>query len=307
MKPTVYDLYLNPDVTTGTATFTGRNTISLNITESTKTITLHSNLLEITKVQVFDGETEIKSVFALEKTREFLIIDSELELAVSEDRYKVRIEFSGSMNKIIGLYSSSYLKPDGSTKTIATSKFEPTFARQSFPCFDEPDMKAIYKVTLVTPTTGDYHALSNMPQRESKDIGNGFKEVTFVDSVAMSTYLSAFIVSDFDFLEADVEAHGIGEDFKMRVFATPEQKNKMHFALDTGVKITEYYIDYFKVEYPLPKLDMAAIPDFVSGAMETWGLVTFRETSLLYDDEISSTANRQRVATVVAHEVAHMW
>lgn len=307
MKPTVYDLYLNPDVTSGM--FSGHNVISLNITESTKTITLHSHLLNITKVQVFNGEIEIKSVFALEKTKEFLIVDAEQELAVSEDRYKLRIEFSGKMDdKIIGLYSSSYLKPDGSTKTIATSKFEPTYARQAFPCFDEPDMKAIYKVTLVTPTTGDYHALSNMPQSGSpKDIGNGLQEVTFEDSVAMSTYLSAFIVSDFDFLEADVKAHGMGEDFKMRVYATPEQKSKMNFALDTGVKITEYYIDYFKVEYPLPKLDMAAIPDFVSGAMETWGLVTFRETSLLYDDTISSTANRQRVATVVAHEVAHMW
>lgn len=306
MKPTVYDLYLNPDVTTGQ--FSGYNAISLNIVESTRTITLHSHLLDITKVQVFDGDTEIKSEFSLEKTREFLIVNAERELSVSENRYKLRIEFSGKMDdKIIGLYSSSYLKPDGSKKTIATSKFEPTFARQSFPCFDEPDMKAIYKVTLVAPTTGDYHALSNMPQSGEKDMGNGLKEVTFEDSVAMSTYLSAFIVSDFAFMEADVKAHGIGEDFKMRVYATPEQRDKMSFALETGVNITEYYINYFKVEYPLPKLDMAAIPDFVSGAMETWGLVTFRETSLLYDDKISSTANRQRVATVIAHEVAHMW
>ncbi|KAL5292090.1 ENPEP.2 family protein [Megaselia abdita] len=306
VKPTVYDLYIDPDVTTGK--FSGYNVISLNIIESTKTITLHSHLLTITKVKVLDGETEIPSTFELEKVREFLIVDANAELAVSENRYKLRVEFNGKMDdKIIGLYSSSYLKPDGSKKTIATSKFEPTFARQSFPCFDEPDMKAIYKVTLVTPIDGGYHALSNMPQSGVKDIGDGLKEVTFVDSVAMSTYLSAFIVSDFDYLEGDVRANGVGEDFKMRVYATPEQKNKMPFALETGVKITEYYINYFQVEYPLPKLDMAAIPDFVSGAMETWGLVTFRETSLLYDDKISSTANRQRVATVIAHEVAHMW
>lgn len=303
----MYDLYLNPNVYTGK--FSGYNLISLNILENTKTITLHSHLLTISKVQVFDGETEIKSSFELEQLREFLIVKTEQELVVSDGRYKLRIEFNGQMdNKIIGLYSSSYLKPDGTSKTIATSKFEPTYARQSFPCFDEPDMKAIYKVTLVTPTKDDYHALSNMPEKlPHKDIGNGLKEVTFEDSVAMSTYLSAFIVSDFAFVESNVNAKGVGDDFKMRVFATPEQKEKMHFALDTGVKITEYYIDYFQVEYPLPKLDMAAIPDFVSGAMETWGLVTFRETSLLYDETFSSTANRQRVATVIAHEVAHMW
>lgn len=307
MKPTVYDLYLNPDVTTGK--FSGYNLISLNIIESTEYIILHSHLLDIATVKVFDEDTEIPSAFTLDKEREFLIVGvGEQKLVVSENRYKLRIEFNGKMDdKIIGLYSSSYLKPDGTKKTIATSKFEPTFARQSFPCFDEPDMKAIYKVTLVTPTTGDYHALSNMPEKGQHEIGNGLKEVYFEDSVAMSTYLSAFIVSDFDYLEQVVKANGVGDDFKMRVYATPEQKDKMPFALETGVKITEFYIDYFQVEYPLPKLDMAAIPDFVSGAMETWGLVTFRETSLLYDDKISSTANRQRVASVIAHEVAHMW
>uniref|UniRef100_T1GQI9 Aminopeptidase n=1 Tax=Megaselia scalaris TaxID=36166 RepID=T1GQI9_MEGSC len=284
------------------------NTIDLNIKDSTKNIILHSHLLKITKVQVLDGAKEIKSTFSLDTIKEFLIVDVDETLAAENDRYKIRIEFNGDMDdKIIGLYSSSYLKPDGTRKTIATSKFEPTFARQAFPCFDEPAMKAKYRVTLVTPTEDGYHALSNMPEKSSNDIGNNLKEVLFEDSVPMSTYLSCFIVSDFDYIEETVKANNVGNDFQMRVFATPEQKNKMDFALESGVKITEYYIDYFKVEYPLPKLDMAAIPDFVSGAMETWGLVTFRETSLLYDSKISSTANRQRVASVIAHEVAHMW
>lgn len=124
----------------------------------------------------------------------------------------------------------------------------------------------------------------------------------------MSTYLACFIVSDFAHKEKTVRGMLQGApDFNMRVFSTAAQVDKVDYALDVGVGITEYYIEYFNVSYPLPKLDMAAIPDFVSGAMEHWGLVTYRETALLYDKTISSSSNQQRVATVVAHELAHMW
>lgn len=192
---------------------------------------------------------------------------------------------------------------------MATSKFEPTYARQAYPCFDEPAMKAKYKVSLVKPLGDDYIALSNMDQdgKEIADTETQTALVTFKESVPMSSYLSCFIVSDFKHEQQTVKANGIGDDFLMRVFATPAQLTKVDFALKSGVSITEYYIQYFKVPYPLPKLDMAAIPDFVSGAMEHWGLVTFRETGLLYDVSISSTVNKQRVASVVAHELAHMW
>lgn len=122
----------------------------------------------------------------------------------------------------------------------------------------------------------------------------------------MSTYLACFIVSDFESRSVEVNAV-VGNNFEMRVFATRAQIEKAQYALTTGQGITEFYIDYFQVPYPLPKLDMAAIPDFVSGAMEHWGLVTYRETSLLYDRSTSSTDNKARVASVVAHELAHMW
>lgn len=124
----------------------------------------------------------------------------------------------------------------------------------------------------------------------------------------MSTYLVCFIVSDF--ANQTRKIRGIlpdAPDFEMRVFSTKAQVDKVSYALDVGANITEFYINYFNVSYPLPKLDMAAIPDFVSGAMEHWGLVTYRETALLYDKSISSSSNKQRVATVIAHELAHMW
>ncbi|XP_037899330.1 glutamyl aminopeptidase-like, partial [Glossina fuscipes] len=113
--------------------------------------------------------------------------------------------------------------------------------------------------------------------------------------------------SDFDHKSVSIETNGIGKNFEMRAFATPEQVDKIQFALEVGKAVIEYYINYFQIEYPLPKLDMAAIPDFVSGAMEHWGLVTYRETALLYDEIVSSTENKQRIASVIAHEFAHMW
>lgn len=157
-----------------------------------------------------------------------------------------------------------------------------------------------------------------------------YTEVYFAESVPMSTYLACFIVSDFAYKSEKVDA-AYGEDFDLRIFATKHQLDKTDFALATALEVTKFYIEYFKVKYPLPKLgmkfvtyfvsklsynfiiffnlslDMAAIPDFVSNAMEHWGLVTYRETALLYDRSFSSTWNKQRIAAVIAHELAHMW
>lgn len=119
----------------------------------------------------------------------------------------------------------------------------------------------------------------------------------------MSTYLAAFVVSDFAHISKKIG----GTNIDISVFAPKAQISKAQYALDTGAGVIEYYIDMFNISYPLPKLDMVAIPDFVSGAMENWGLVTYRETALLYDEKTSSSANKQRVATVVAHELAHQW
>ncbi|XP_001358398.3 glutamyl aminopeptidase [Drosophila pseudoobscura] len=306
LEPTHYDLYLFPNVETGE--FNGQETITLTVHEATDTIVLHSLDLNISSVSVLkpDFSSVEVSEISFDAVREFLVLQlaEELSAGINVD---LHLGFAGSMaNKIVGLYSSSYVKEDESRKVIATSKFEPTYARQAFPCFDEPALKATFQITLVHPVDGDYHALSNM-NVESEVNQGAYTEVTFSKSVPMSTYLACFIVSDFTAKFVEVDTKGIGETFTMGVYATPEQIGKVDFATEVGKGVIEYYIDYFQIEYPLPKLDMAAIPDFVSGAMEHWGLVTYRETSLLYDAETSSATNKQRIASVIAHEFAHMW
>lgn len=129
--------------------------------------------------------------------------------------------------------------------------------------------------------------------------------VHFEETVPMSTYLSCFIVSDF--VSTNHTFDNMGKTIPFNVYATPAQLEKTSYAGEVGKKVMEYYVSYFNIEYPLPKLDMVAIPDFVSGAMEHWGLVTYRETALLYSPETHSASNKQRVATVVAHELAHSW
>ncbi|KAL3279074.1 hypothetical protein HHI36_016588 [Cryptolaemus montrouzieri] len=133
----------------------------------------------------------------------------------------------------------------------------------------------------------------------------GGKLVHFQETVSMSTYLSCVIVCDFKYTETSFDNNGTQVPF--RVYANPEQLEKTEYAGKVGKKTIEYYIKYFDIPYPLPKLDMVAIPDFASGAMENWGLVTYRETALLYTPETHSTDNKQRVLTVVAHELAHSW
>ncbi|CAD6993566.1 unnamed protein product [Ceratitis capitata] len=304
--PTSYDLYLHPDIETGN--FTGQIRIRVQTTRAIKQILLHSSGLIINNVYLVNtpSATIFVQNYYLDTVREFLVIELSEELAANLT-FQIGILFEGNMSgKIVGLYSSSYLKADNSRKYIATSKFEPTYARLAFPCFDEPAMKATFDITLVHPTENDYHALSNMDIASTSYQGK-YTEVHFNQSVPMSTYLACFIVSDFKYKSAEIDTKGIGNTFTLRAFATPEQLDKVDFALEVGKAVIEYYIQYFQVEYPLPKLDMAAIPDFVSGAMEHWGLVTYRETSLLYDEEVSSTTNKQRVASVIAHEFAHMW
>ncbi|XP_076174900.1 glutamyl aminopeptidase isoform X2 [Ptiloglossa arizonensis] len=312
VKPLHYDVYLHPDLANGT--FRGNVTILIDVLDKRSHVTVHQKdlCIESTKLRTYDleenHEVTIEDVAVLSKY-EMLAVSTKDEL--HSGLYELIFEFSGALqpDKIVGFYSSKYKdETRNEIRYIATSKFEPTYARRAFPCFDEPSFKAEFTVKLVHPTGDCYSALSNM-NVESTQVNQpspGLTTVTFAKSVPMSTYLSCFIVSDF--VAVTSMAKGLFDRrFPVSVYTTRAQKEKGVFALDIGVKIIEYYIDLFDVDYPLPKLDMAAIPDFVSGAMENWGLVTYREARLLYDNATSSAANMYDIVIVVAHEFAHMW
>ncbi|XP_053981166.1 glutamyl aminopeptidase-like [Hylaeus volcanicus] len=311
VKPLHYDVYLHPDLEKGT--FQGKVTILIDVLARTKYIAVHQKDLNITSTALATYDREENYEIKIAETK--VISQHEMFMVTTNDElhtgmYNLSFEFSGALqpDKIVGFYSSKYKDAQNRTRYIATSKFEPTYARRAFPCFDEPAFKAEFTVKLVHPSGDCYSALSNM-NAESSQLNHpspGLTTVKFAKSVPMSTYLSCFIVSDF--VAVTSMAKGLnGRQFPVSVYTTKAQKEKGSFALDIGVKIIEYYINLFDVDYPLPKLDMAAIPDFVSGAMENWGLVTYREARLLYDNRTSSTANTYDIVTVISHEFAHMW
>lgn len=214
---------------------------------------------------------------------------------------QLEIKFTGVLNdKMAGLYRSTYKNPDGSEGILAVSQMEPTDARRAFPCFDEPSLKAEFTVTLIADKK--MTCLSNMDVTSEKEVGGTKKAVTFNKSPLMSTYLVAFVVGELNYIETN--------DFRVpvRVYAPPGQ-NIEHgrFSLDLAAKTLAFYEKVFGIDFPLPKMDQIAIPDFAQGAMENWGLVTYRVVDLLLDEKVSGAATKERVAEVVQHELAHQW
>eukprot|EP00933_Yihiella_yeosuensis_P012781 TRINITY_DN12192_c0_g1_i1.p1 TRINITY_DN12192_c0_g1~~TRINITY_DN12192_c0_g1_i1.p1 ORF type:complete len:859 (+),score=193.67 TRINITY_DN12192_c0_g1_i1:309-2579(+) len=186
---------------------------------------------------------------------------------------------------------------------MASTQFESLDARRCFPCWDEPGRKAVFGITLIVET--GLTAFSNMPEKSFQlvKVGNKMmKELVFMDSPKMSTYLVAFVIGEFDYVQAKTE-HGV----LVRVYTPPGRAEAGGFALETATKALDIYDDFFGVPYPLPKLDMVAIPEFACGAMENWGLVTYREVDLLIDKKTASGDQKQRVCIVVTHELAHQW
>jgi len=301
--PIHYDLYLFPELEEGM--FSGKVAIEIDSKEPRDYFLAHVKYLEILSANLTrNGQNiELKEAMEYEPNEFFVFWTRNME---PKGKYIMNFEFRGNLTKgIVGFYKSIYTTEKGKKVPIATSKFQPTYARRAFPCFDEPSFKSTFTVTLVRPTEGNYIALSNMPvENESKNSPSiGYTEVKFQKSQPMVTYLACFIVCDFEYEEKYTDIHKT----KFRVYATPTQKERLKYALDIGANITDYFENYFDIKYPLPKQDMIAIPDFVSGAMEHWGLITYRETNLLFDERESSSGNQQRVAAVISHELAHQW
>ncbi|XP_040185208.1 glutamyl aminopeptidase [Rana temporaria] len=307
IRPLHYDLEIKPEMDKDT--YTGTVTIWLKLTRKDKNLWLHIRENEISgqpKLRDHSGqEIQLSQCFEY-RPQEYLVMEFAQELQPNadddklEDTYLLTLQFSGQLNgSLVGFYRTTY-QENGVTKSIAATDHEPTDARKSFPCFDEPNKKATYKITIIHPA--DYDAISNMPRETLTDIGDGWKKSVFVKSVPMSTYLVAFAVHQFTY-EERISKRGI----PLRIYVQPNQKQTAVYAAETTKIVFDFFEEYFNMNYSLPKLDQIAIPDFGTGAMENWGLITYRETNLLYDPNESATVNKQRVAAVIAHELVHQW
>ncbi len=292
-RPTNYLLEFEPDLEG--FVFRGRETITITCDRPTSVLSLHAAELRITKSSVTVGGKTHTVKTALDAKSETLRVTLGRKI---RGRILLHLEFSGTLNdRLLGFYRSKY-RYKNKTKYLATTQFEAADARRAFPCWDEPDAKATFDISVIT--RGRNTALSNMPAVSKKRTAGGTL-YTFARTPVMSTYLVYLGVGEFEFLR------GRRGKITVRVVTTRGNKSRGRYALELGKKLIGEYEDYFGIKYPLPKLDLIAIPDFAAGAMENWGAITFRETILLYDPQTSSTGTKQLIAEVISHEIAHQW
>ena len=295
--PIRYDLRLETDLTAGR--FVGQETITLTIHHPTSEIVLNAIELDITSAQI-KGATGA----ARQAT---MMLDASLERChlkfsspLSPGDWRLTIEFGGTLNdKLRGFYRSTYKDERGAIHSLAATQFEATDARRAFPCWDEPDFKAVFATTLVIDPT--LTAVSNTTIVD-ETLASGKKVVRFADTIRMSTYLVAFIVGRIE----PTEPVMIGKT-PLRVWAISGKQHLTKFGQDIAAASLSFFESYYGIPYPGDKLDLLAIPDFASGAMENLGAITYRETALLVDRQSATHGELERVADVVAHENAHMW
>ena len=299
VRPQRYEICLTPNL--DDFTFTGEQSVQIEVSQPTSAIVVNAAELEIgcAAVVLGDGRTVEAADVTYDEEAETATLAFAAEVPVGAATLTTR--FRGILNdQLRGFYRCQYAGTDGEERFLATTQFEATDARRAFPCWDEPSAKAVFQVTLVAPP--GMVALSNTPSVSETALANDTKAVQFAETPKMSTYLLAFVVGDM----ASVEGRS-DEGTLVRVWATRGKEAQGRFALDVALRLLDYLNWYFGIPYPLEKLDHVAIPDFAAGAMENWGAITYRETALLYDEANSAANTQQRIAEVVAHEMAHMW
>lgn len=291
--PTNYNLSFDVDLKN--FKFAGKEIIDLEVKSFVSEIILNAVDLEIKHVSISYKKRSLKPKIRLEAEKETITLKFNEKI---RGPVKLMLEFNGKLNdNLLGFYRSKYTQ-NKSEKYLATTQFEAPYARRAFPCFDEPQYKATFDVTLVIDK--NLRAISNMPIKE--EIKQGDKKVVkFHRSPKMSTYLLYLGVGEFEFLQDKVDKTLI------QIATVPGKKNQGKFALDLAKIFLKYFEEYSKVPYPLPKLDLIALPDFAAGAMENWGAITFREIYLLFDPNTTSTAVKKRIAMIIAHEIWHQW
>jgi len=294
LKPRNYVLIFEPDMKT--FTFRGSANIQFSASRPVDEIVLDAAELKIEDLHVAWKKQSVACKWNLDEKKETLTIRPKQR--VSGDA-EIHVKFSGTLNdRLVGFYRALYTDAKGRKKVMATTQFEAADARRAFPCWDMPEAKATFEVSILAEPGFD--AISNMPVVEKKKVSNRTL-FRFARTPVMSTYLLYMGVGEFDYLSGK-----LGKT-QIRIITTKGRREHAKTALEMTKQFLDYYNKYFGIPYPLPKLDMIAVPDFASGAMENWGAITFRETALLFDLRSSSISTKQRIAEVIAHELAHQW
>ena len=303
-KPQHYKLNLKLDPSnnafSGTVIITGKKS-----GRPSKRLTFHQKDLHIiaTKVTKHEKKEDLDiQIDRINKHKAYDEVRLHSPTMIYPGEYTIQIEFTGHItNPMNGLYPC-YFNHNQKDKQLLATQFESHHAREVFPCIDEPEAKATFDLTLVTPDD-DTTVLANTPIISEKVLEKGiWKQTSFETTPIMSTYLLAFVQGEIAHKQAETKNGTL-----VRAFATPDNVQFVDFALDVAVKCLDFYEEYFDIPFPLPKSDMVALPDFASGAMENWGLVTYREQCMLVDPKNTSLGTKQYVAMVVAHELAHQW
>ena len=291
--PASYEIVIEPDL--NAATFTGSVNITADVVEATRELRCNSLDLELADVKI-DGEP---ATFEMDGDLEQLVIEFEAERAPGP--LELTASFTGTLNDDLrGFYRSTFTDEDGAEQTIGTTQFQSTDARRAFPCWDEPDLKATFAITLIVEA--GLTAVSNGAEVSRNVRDDGKVEIRFGETMKMSTYLVAFVVGPLEVTEP-----AMAGDVPVRIVHRPGKAELTPFALDVAVHALAFYEDYYGIPYPADKLDMIALPDFAMGAMENLGCVTYREILLLVDPDSATQPELQNVADVINHELAHMW
>ncbi|HTP84331.1 MAG TPA: M1 family metallopeptidase [Alphaproteobacteria bacterium] len=292
--PVRYAIDLSPDL--DAKTFTGEESVEIDVRRPTPRIVLNAADLTVSAVELADEPKNAAEVAADPASQ---TVTFTFPQPLSAGAHKLHLRFSGRINPYArGLYFADYPTAEGRKRMIGT-QLEPADARRIFPCWDEPAFKAAFELSVTVPSR--FMAVSNMPVAHETALDPGHKRVSFVPTPRMSSYLVVLAAGELERVTAEADGVTVG------VVTTSGKTAQGRFALESAQRLLTYYDDYFGVKYPLPKLDLIAIPGGFPGAMENWGGITFFESRLLFDPAGSPPALRREVFSILAHEMAHLW